>query len=372
MIFKVISQARTFVYLFRHSLLLLCFLFLAVASSIYNGIQLEDAIKLAMYFLTILFASWLAINLSVDDLVEALYRIGAVVLVAHVLLFPLVGSAIDYDALHRSTVLGTEPYAGVFGHKNIAGSFFAMMSLISFIRLLSSKRSRPWSALFLMLHLVALAAAGAAGAIVGLAGATVVTIGIYLAAASNRQIASVYWLAIAGLVLLMLSIPQEDMYELVGRTAGLTGRSFLWSVWPYFFWQKPWLGYGFGGFFSSLSDAPVTELTRMAPWNTVYASFENSYLDVLLQFGILGGGVYIVMMLVAIASAIRFAFGSAEGFRLVPIGLLTLTVILGINDSSLMLHNYITCAITFWCYFGPEAQLSGAEARHAPLAVRGA
>lgn len=368
---KIAYRVRTFFHLFRNSVLLLFFLFFLVISTAYNGIHADDAIKLSMYLLTILFASWMAVTLTVDHLVEVLYRIGAFMLLVHVLLYPVVGTAIDYDALHRSTILGTEPYAGVFGHKNIAGAFFALMSLVSLIRLLCYRHGRHWSGLFLVLHLLALAAAGAAGAVLALAGATVVTIGLYLTVAHDRQVASLYWLATAGFVLLLLMIPSEDIYELVGRTSELTGRSFLWSTWPHFFWQKPWLGYGFGGFFSSASDAPATELTRMAPWNAVYGSFENSYLDVLLQFGLLGGGLYILMVLVAFSNAIRFAFGSAGVFRLAPFGLLTLTVMLTSNDSSLLLHNYITCVLAFWCYFGPEVSMLDAGAQYSALVVRG-
>jgi hypothetical protein len=91
LIFKVLSQTRAFVRLVRHSALLFCFCVFVFASTMINGIQFDDAIKMSMYLLTILFAGWISVNVTVDHLAGTLYRIGAIVLVVHVLLFPLFG-----------------------------------------------------------------------------------------------------------------------------------------------------------------------------------------------------------------------------------------------------------------------------------------
>jgi O-antigen ligase len=359
--------------LLSRSPVFLIFATLAVISLVYEGSQAKALIKFAMYLATIMFSAWLAISCSVDRFVETLFRIGAVVLAFHIVLFPLVGSAIDYDALHRATILGTEAYAGVFGHKNLAGTFFGLMVAISFVRMFTGPRPQiGWSALFMALHLLALAATGAAGPLVGVTITLAVTMGFLIVTLGRWDVAAIYWLVLGFVgLLLLLFVPMDDLYSLVGRSEGLTGRSFLWSVWPHFFWQRPWLGFGFSGFFSGLPYAPSTELTQMAPWNTEFGSFENSYLDALLQFGLLGGAAYILMVARGLWNTVVFGFARNGTHWLAPFAMMTFIVFTSTNDSSQLLHNYIGCVLVFWCYFGPEANLQP-TARGALALSRGA
>ena len=103
----------------------------------------------------------------------------------------------------------------------------------------------------------------------------------------------------------------------------------------------------------------------MAPWNTEFGSFENSYLEALLQFGLLGGAVYLMVIARAVWNATLFAFERSATYCLAPFAILTSILINSINDSSLLLHNYIACVLVFWCYFGPEARFEEAGYRNA-------
>jgi hypothetical protein len=352
----IVHDHLRFLSVLSRSVAFLVFVVLAVASLLYSGTDATALVKFLMYLASIFFSAWVAACYSVDEFVEALFRIGGVVLIFHVLLFPVIGSAIDYDALHRLTILRTEPYAGVFGHKNLAGAFFGLMVVISFVRLVSGpRRQTGWSALLTVLNLLALAETGAAGPLVSVIVTLALTSGLFLLAIGRRDLAAIYWLVLGFVGLGLLIVPSDNLYAVVGRSEGLTGRSFLWSVWPHFFWERPWLGYGFSGFFSGLPNAPSSELTQMAPWNTEFGSFENSYLDALLQFGILGGGVYIWMVLRGVWNALAFAFERKGTYWLAPFGMVISIIITSTNDSSQLLHNYFACVLVFWSYFGPEA-----------------
>lgn len=358
LIVQIARDIGVFGLLLLQSFWFVAFLSLAVVSLVYNDIEGTSLLKFAMYLATILFSAWMAMFRSVDDIMETLFRMGAVVLVLHILLYPVIGAAIDYDPLHRATVIGTEAYAGVFGHKNLAGSFFGLMATISFVRMLSGGRTEfLWSGSLMGLHLVALAATGAAGPLVSVTATLVVTLGLYLIASGRRAFASFYWIALGFLAMTLLLVPSDAFYTLVGRTEGLTGRTFLWSVWPHFFWLHPFLGYGFSGFFNGLPNAPSNELTQMAPWNIEFGSFENSYMELLLQFGLLGGGVYLMIIARAVFNVTIFAFRRARAYWLAPFAVLSFILISSLNDSSLLLHNYIACVLVFWCYFGPEAEI---------------
>ncbi|QDM22646.1 O-antigen ligase family protein [Tardiphaga sp. vice154] len=356
---KILANARVFIALYARSFLLVTLFVLSVGSLLYNGSQDTAVIKFAMYFSTIAFAGWVVVRCPVDSFTEALFRIGIFVLVFHILFFPVIGSVIDYDPLHRATILGTESYAGVFGHKNLAGSFFGLMATISLVRMLSggSRWRMISSAVMVLLHLLALAATGGVGPLISVAVAIVFTFGGFLLVSGRRDAAAIYWLVIGFATLALLMTPTNMLYQLIGRTSGLTGRAFLWSVWPYFFWQHPLIGYGFAGFFNGLVSGPATELTRMAPWNTEYSSFENAYLEALIQFGLLGGATFILVACRGIWNAVVFAFAGSSTMRLAPFAVLVFTLVSAFNDSSLLLHNFIGCVLMFWCYFGLQVRV---------------
>lgn len=101
----------------------------------------------------------------------------------------------------------------------------------------------------------------------------------------------------------------------------------------------------------------------MAPWNTEFGSFENSYLDAFLQFGLLGGALYMLLLARALWNTIVFAFERTGMYWLAPFAMLLFVVIASANDSSQLLHNYFGCVLVFWCYFGPEARLQMAPRR---------
>lgn len=364
LILHVAVDRKRFGVLLLHSHLYLAFVSVAVVSLAVSADAAGSSVKFAMYLMTTLFAAWVVIRCPVDRLVDILFRIGVAVLIVHVVLFPVIGSQWDYDPLHRPTVLGTQAYAGIFGHKNLAGAFFGLMALICFVRMLAGPRWQfGWSLLVMACHCVALAAAGSAGPLISMATTIALTFGLLLVLLGRRGAASIYWLGLAALALVAYVVPSDELYGLVGRSDNLTGRSFLWSVWPHFFWQHPWLGYGFSGFFNELPNAPVNELTRMAPWNTEFGSFENSYLDAFLQFGLLGGALYVLLLARALWNTIVFTFERQGTYWTAPFAMLLFVVIASANDSSQLLHNYFGCVLVFWCYFGPEARWQAAPQR---------
>ena len=364
LMFHIAIDLKRFNFVLLRSYLYLAFVGFAVVSLALSADPTGALVKFAMYVATTMFAAWVTIACPVDRLVDTLFRIGIVVLVVHIVLFPVIGSQLDYDALHRPTILGTEAYAGVFGHKNLAGAFFGLMVVICFVRMLAGPRSQfGWTILLMGCHFLALAAAGSAGTLISMLTTLALTFGLLLVVLGRRGSAAIYWLGLCFVGLVVLVVPSDALYGLVGRTGGLTGRAFLWAVWPHFFWQHPWLGYGFSGFFNELPNSPASELTRMAPWNTDFGSFENSYLDALLQFGLLGGLVYILLLGRGLWNTIVFTFERKGTYWLAPFAMLVFILITSANDSSQLLHNYFACVLVFWCYFGPEARLQQAAQR---------
>jgi len=109
LIFHIAIDLKRFSFVLLRSYLYLAFVGFAVVSLALSADPTGALVKFAMYVATTMFAAWVTIACPVDRLVDTLFRIGIVVLVVHIVLFPVIGSQLDYDALHRPTILGPRP-----------------------------------------------------------------------------------------------------------------------------------------------------------------------------------------------------------------------------------------------------------------------
>jgi exopolysaccharide production protein ExoQ len=359
LLLSIMRNASDFATLLGRSRLLLLFVSLAILSLTINSVGIVGVSKFALYLITILFGAWLAITRSVDEIAEAIFRVGLGALALHVVLYPFVSSVIDYDLLERTTILGTQSYAGVFAHKNLAGFFFSVLTIVSTVRLFSCERRMQVyvSLAAVVLHLLALAGTGAVGPLVALFATAIVSLGIYLMVSRQWLFAMLYGVSVALVCVLLVVDGADEVFRFVGRTSGLTGRTFLWASWPYFFTQKLWLGYGYGGFFKDSAGDPAGELWQMAPWHTHYMSFENSFLELGIDFGLLGGLTFLLIMLVSLMRSAAFIGSSSCRMRWAPFVVTTFVLSNGFNETGLLLHNHIACVLLFWGYFGPDVDV---------------
>ena len=98
---------------------------------------------------------------------------------------------------------------------------------------------------------------------------------------------------------------------LMGRhesTASLNGRTQLWAELLNYFWQRPFLGYGYDGFWNS---GRIQDVSSGAEWTMTSA--HSAYLETLLTVGLVGTGTLLLAMMIAIGKALKRyrAFGGA-------------------------------------------------------------
>jgi O-antigen ligase len=112
-----------------------------------------------------------------------------------------------------------------------------------------------------------------------------------------------YWLlvastagAIAAVPLLLLDTGAAEPFwallrlgrqEDVSTTMTFTGRTALWQALLQYVYERPWLGYGYGGFWTPQR---LTALTRREGW--VFGSAHSQYFEIALSVGLLGLAVY--------------------------------------------------------------------------------
>src|SRR5262249_31927255 len=139
-----------------------------------------------------------------------------------------------------------------------------------------------------------------------------------------------------------------------GRSTDFTGRDALVQLWPTFFWEKPMLGYGFGGFFTGQAGSPAEQLSYLLSKAGMYSTFENAYLDILIQFGLVGGILYASILIKAVLKSAQFYKSSMSMYKVVPINVLACVLATSFSESSLLQQNFVVCVFVFWIYFGVD------------------
>jgi exopolysaccharide production protein ExoQ len=129
----------------------------------------------------------------------------------------------------------------------------------------------------------------------------------------------------------------------IGKDATLTGRGDLWPlVWDKI-WERPWLGYGFSGFWQGFDgeSASVWYASRWTPPNA-----HNGLLDLWLELGLLGVMIFLIgffRLLFKSLSYIRTT-KTIEGFW--PAICLFYLVMINLTESSLVIQNNL-----FWILY---------------------
>jgi O-antigen ligase len=111
------------------------------------------------------------------------------------------------------------------------------------------------------------------------------------------------------------------IFEYFGKDTTLTGRVFLWStLWPIAL-MRPFLGYGFGGFW--VGDTNPILKSLLAKWNWQVPNAHNGYLSVFIEMGIVGVIIVGLLILVTYVKTSRLFAMHFELARLKMVILLT-------------------------------------------------
>jgi len=139
-------------------------------------------------------------------------------------------------------------------------------------------------------------------------------------------------------VALILPLPfvlgVADLFDLIGKDASLTGRTFIWAEAWKAIQQKPFLGYGYAAFWVQDTDR-VRAIQRVVNWNVPTA--HSGYREVMLQLGWLGIAVLLTMLSCTLFRVIRTIRRGPRYVALWTLVFLLLQAILSNNESSLLL-----------------------------------
>lgn len=122
----------------------------------------------------------------------------------------------------------------------------------------------------------------------------------------------------------------------IGRNPTLTGRTGVWDAVSYAIRERPWLGYGYGGFWN-VSGGIYNELwSPLSNWQP--SSSHNTYLDVWVNIGVFGFGLAVLNSTIVILQALLLVPRTRNLEGLWPILFLSFIHILGFSEDWILLN----------------------------------
>lgn len=224
---------------------------------------------------------------------------------------------------------------GIYPHKNVFGQVMAMGALVSLHAIRTSHSRRRFSkvcALILFTGLTFLSKSSTA--ILTIFAFSTVNGVITLFRRGN------FW-RIIGVFLIIFLVPvagivawdHNAVLEMIGKDPTLTGRTELWSYLLNDIGQKPMLGWGFRAFWSGQNPA-VWEIQTVIGW--VAASAHNGLLEMLLEVGIMGSALFLLLWARNVMLALQCINTSAKELAVTSLLLYGGILLVGITEPVLM------------------------------------
>lgn len=324
------------------SLLMVIYLASEVANAGIDG----AIVRIVLLLLTVIFSAWFSRIFSLIDIVRILTRVFLFIILAHFIILLVIGTPYVADELNRDTLLGVGAQSGLFPHKNYAGMVFSIATIV-FVSNYFYLPARRWVAL-----------AGAIASIsflllVGATGAVVITLaglGVIVSFLALNKFWSFILCVFASIVILpFIFLDENVIFELLGRNDTLTGRTVIWSLWPEFFSEHPWIGLGYSGFFNP--GGPALRLWDQLPDKYQAVNFHNSFLDVGIQTGILGISLIVLIAVVGLWRSAMVAINVGHRHSVVPLSLILPLILFATIESAVPAHNNFATVIFFIMYF---------------------
>jgi len=330
----LVVRSKKYLHIATRDKLLLLLVGIAVVSVLWSAAPEVTLRRSAALVGTTLFGIYLAARYDLGELLRLLawaLGIAALLSLVFAIALPSYGTQADYRGL---------VWRGVYIHKNILGYNMVLSAVVFLLLALGDRRYRwvTWSGLGLSASLILLS--NSITSMITLL-ALLTLLPLFWSLRWHYSLAvSLYTIAVlgSGILIFWLASNTESVLEAFGRDASLTGRTQLWEPVLEMIWQRPWLGYGYGGFWLGL------EGKSALVWNVsgIYADHaHNGLLNVWLDLGLLGVSVFTLGFLLTLLRALAWARLTKTAEGLWPLAFLSFMLLHNVAETSLLLTNNV-------------------------------
>jgi exopolysaccharide production protein ExoQ len=280
-----------------------------------------------------LFAVYLAFRYSLR---EQMYLLSWAIGIA---MFSNIVFSIGFPAYAVHTYLHPGAWRGLYTHKNSLASFSVLGAVFFLILAVTHRRWTFWVGWAAAVFLVLMSTSK-----------TGLTLFLLLSlllplfwVARMRRPAALPFLLIFALTLATVIVGLVGNYELIltslGRDPTLTGRTGIWDTLIGKVALRPWLGYGYRGFWQGMDGESADIFYNLS---FMVASAHNGYLDVSLELGLVGLAMFVGTIFKSFARAITWLRRSDAQQGLWPLTYLCYYALYNLTESNIPDPNSMT------------------------------
>lgn len=344
----IVARWKQFVRVAMRDKFLLLLIGIALLSVLWSAAP-EVTVRRSIALLgTTLFGAYLATRYDLGEQLRLLawaLGIAALLSLVFALLLPSYG-VVSVDTLGYYGEEGGGGWRGVYGEKNALGAATALGAVVFLLLALGRRRYR-W---------ISWACFGFSVGVLLMSNALTALISFLIILALLPLYKALRWqyilivpffvlaLLVSGTMAAWLLDNLESVLNALGRDPTFTGRTEIWPVVLESIWQRPWLGYGYGGFWLGWAGESAhlwlrTSALFSEPVGPEHA--HNGFLDLWLNLGLLGVTAFVLSLLLAFFRAVVWTRSTKTVQGLWPLAYLTLMLLYTSADFPILKHHSI-------------------------------
>lgn len=334
--FLIVVRWQRFVYSVKRDKLLLLLVGVALVSFLWSAAPTITFVRSVALVGTTLFGAYLAARYSMEEQLRLL----AWALGITALLSLLVALALPSYGISSGTSTAGN-WQGIFPHKNALGRSMALGIIVFLFLAFGSRRYRwfAWAGVGLSGGLLILSNS-ITGLLVTL---TLLALWPLYAALRWRPTVMVPFmitavLLVGGVVVLLQGDVVAPVLDTLGREETLTGRTVVWAAALDMIRERPWLGYGYSGFWLGWEGYSAQIFIATGKQ---FTGAQNGVLDLLLELGLLGMVVFALGFSRALLLAVSWVRYTKTAVGLWPLMFLTFFILYNLSESLTLEQNSI-------------------------------
>jgi exopolysaccharide production protein ExoQ len=225
-------------------------------------------------------------------------------------------------------------WRGVFIQKNTYGRYMVMAAITLFC-LPTHRMKQLAKILIIILSVCLLAGSLSAGSYVMMivSAALVIVYQVLRLPRRNLIPIGIFVGIIVAACAVVIVLNAGAIFELLGRNSSLTGRVPLWHFLLYKGQDHPWFGYGYVAFWSTQNQTVWAQIG----WTPLKA--HNGYLDLWLELGFVGLGLFLLNTALVLGRALKFVTSRHTLQSEWPLLMLSLIILHNFFESDLLIQN---------------------------------
>jgi O-antigen ligase len=338
--FLLVARWKKVIYLIRKDRVIGVLMGMVFVSLLWSVAPTSTLIRAFALVGTTLFGIYLATRYSMRQQLQMLAWMFCIAIVLSLLF----GVILRNYGVHTSGDLAGN-WRGIYVHKNVLGAVMSLSAIVFFLLAIGIKRNRwlLWCGFSFSIILLLLSTSKTS---------LLKVVQLLALILVCRPLRWRYEMMIPGIIALItiggslyvwFTTNAETVLGSIGKDATLTGRTDLWPfVWD-LIEKRPWLGYGYSGLWLNW-DSETAYVWRAIGW--IAPNSHNGFLDLLLQFGILGLSIFLLGFCANLVRALAWVRLSRtpEGFW--PMVYMVYTVLSNLTETSVLQQNDL-----FWVLF---------------------